>query len=54
MLNNYSKDPVTITLATVVSFNDQKEQVTGLGWGWRCKVGDGDVKLRCIHLHRHR
>jgi len=38
MLNNYSKDPVTITLATVVSFDDQKEQVTGLGWGWRCKV----------------
>ena len=38
MLNNYSKDPVTITLATVVSFDDQKEQVTGLGWGWRCKI----------------
>ena len=22
----------------MVSFDDQKEQVTGLGWGWRCKV----------------
>ena len=22
----------------MVSFDDQKEQVTGLGWGWRCKI----------------
>ena len=37
MLNNYSKDSSPIFVATVVSFDDQKEQVTGLGWGWRCK-----------------
>ena len=38
MLNNYSKDSSPIFVATVVSFDDQKEQVTGLGWGWRCKI----------------
>ena len=38
MLNNYSKDSAPIFVATVVSFDDQKEQVTGLGWGWRCKI----------------
>ena len=38
MLNNYSKDPAVPFIATVVGFEDQKEQVTGLGWGWRCKI----------------
>ena len=38
MLNNLSKDPAVPFIATVVGFEDQKEQVTGLGWGWRCKI----------------
>ena len=38
MLNNLSKDPAVPFIATVVGFDDQKEQVTGLGWGWRCKI----------------
>jgi hypothetical protein len=38
MLNNYSKDPAVPFIATVVGFEDQKEQVTGFGWGWRCKI----------------
>ena len=38
MLNNLSKDPPTPFIGTVVDFDFQKEQVTGVGWGWRYKV----------------
>ena len=37
-LNNLSKEPPIPFIGTVVEFNDQKEQVTGQGWGWRYKV----------------
>ena len=36
--NNFSKDPLIPFIATVVSFKDQKEQVEGLGWGYRYKI----------------
>ena len=37
-LNNLSKDPPTPFIGTVVDFDFQEEQVTGVGWGWRYKV----------------
>ena len=36
--NNFSKDPLIPFIATVVSFSEQKEQVEGLGWGYRYKI----------------
>lgn len=38
MLHNLSKDPLIPFIATVVSFNDQQEQVEGFGWGYRYKI----------------
>jgi len=38
MLNNLSKEPPIPFIGTVVKFEEQKEQVEGLGWGWRYKV----------------
>ena len=37
-LNNLSKEPPIPFIGTVVEFNDQKEQISGQGWGWRYKV----------------
>lgn len=37
-INNISKEPPIPFFATVVSFDDQKENVTGGGIGWRYKV----------------
>ena len=37
-LNNLSKEPLIPFIGTVVEFNDQKEQISGQGWGWRYKV----------------
>ena len=38
MLNNLSQEPPIPFIGTVVKFDNQKEQVTGSGWGWRYKV----------------
>ncbi len=38
MLNNLSKETPIPFIGTIVEFDDQKEQVTGQGWGWRYKV----------------
>jgi len=37
-LGNLTKDVSGLWMGTIVSFDDQKEQVFGLGWGWRYKV----------------
>ena len=37
-INNIAKQPLIPFIATVVSFDDQKENVTGGGIGWRYKV----------------
>ena len=37
-LNNLSKETPIPFIGTIVEFDDQKEQVTGQGWGWRYKV----------------
>lgn len=37
-LGNLSKDISGIWMGVIVSFDSQKEQVSGLGWGWRYKV----------------
>ena len=37
-LNNLSKEPPIPFIGTVVEFNDQKEQISGQGWGWRYKI----------------
>ena len=37
-LNNLSKEPPIPFIGTVVEFKDQKEQISGQGWGWRYKV----------------
>ena len=38
MLNNLSKEPPIPFIGTVVEFGDQKEQISGQGWGWRYKI----------------
>ena len=38
MLNNLSKETPIPFIGTVVEFKDQKEQISGQGWGWRYKV----------------
>lgn len=38
MLNNLSKEPLIPFIGTVALFEDQVEQISGLGWGWRYKV----------------
>ena len=43
MINNLSKEPPIFYIGTVVKFENQKEQVTGLGWGWRYKVATFDA-----------
>ena len=43
MINNLSKEPPIYFIGTVVKFENQKEQVTGLGWGWRYKVAAFDA-----------
>lgn len=37
-LGNLTKDVSGLWMGTIVSFDDQKEQVFGLGWGWRYKI----------------
>ena len=43
MINNLSKEPPIFYIGTVVKFENQKEQITGLGWGWRYKVATFDA-----------
>ncbi len=38
MLNNLSKETPIPFIGTVVEFKDQKEQISGQGWGWRYKI----------------
>ena len=38
MLNNLSKETPIPFIGTVVEFSDQKEQISGQGWGWRYKI----------------
>ena len=38
MINNLSTDPLIPFIATIVDFSEQKEQVSGLGWGWKYKL----------------
>ena len=43
MLNNLSKEPLIPFIGTVVKFENQKEQVEGVGWGWRYKIAIFDA-----------
>ncbi len=38
MLNNLTKESIIPFIGTIVKFEDQKDQVSGNGWGWRYKV----------------
>ena len=35
---NLAKTPITCFQGTVIEFTKQKEQISGVGWGWRYKV----------------
>ena len=43
MLNNLSKEPPIPFIGTVVKFENQKDQVEGVGWGWRYKIAIFDA-----------
>jgi len=49
-LNNLSKQPSNKYLGVVVNFDDQKEQATGQGWGWRYKVAIMDSYSNTIDI----
>lgn len=48
--NNLSKQPLNKYLGVVVNFDDQKEQATGQGWGWRYKVAIMDSYSNTIDI----
>lgn len=49
-LNNLSKHPSNKYLGVVVNFDQQKEQVTGQGWGWRYKVAIMDSYSNTVDI----
>ena len=48
--NNLSKQPSNKYLGVVVNFDDQKDQATGKGWGWRYKVAIMDSYSNTIDI----